>query len=135
MTVYSALHPVIQVREFRSEGPSERFESISALLISNLYFELDEIATYWSGFYYCKSSIRCRLNSYVIIMSGPCQEILIAKALCEKELVAKPLGALFLLPGRTCRRRVVGCCPATLWGLSILLIVENAYIVKKDSKD
>lgn len=51
----------------RPQGPSERFESISALLISNLYFELDELATYHSGFYHCKGSIRCRLNAHVII--------------------------------------------------------------------
>jgi hypothetical protein len=51
----------------RPQGPSERFETMSALLISNLYFELDELATYQSGFYHCKGSIRCRLNAHAII--------------------------------------------------------------------
>jgi hypothetical protein len=51
----------------RPQGTSERFESMSALLISNLYFELNGAATYQSGFYHCKGSIRCRLNAHVII--------------------------------------------------------------------
>jgi hypothetical protein len=40
---------------------------MSALLILNLYFKLDKLATYESRFNYCKGSIRYRLNAHVII--------------------------------------------------------------------
>jgi hypothetical protein len=62
-------------------------------------------------------------------MSGPRQEISTAKALREKKLVRQVFYADCLYGSAA--HAIVRGCPASPWGLSILLREENAYIVEK----
>ena len=60
-------------------GAQERLEVFSALLVSSLFFELDDIPVYTDGLYWCRGSIRCRSGCHVLLtalktMYGDCPE-------------------------------------------------------------
>ena len=51
------------------QGPQERKEVLSTLLIKCLFFELDEYPSYDAGLFHCRGSIRCRLPGRALIRS------------------------------------------------------------------
>jgi hypothetical protein len=53
--------------QIQPEGRGQRFDVLSALLISSLFFELDSMYHYESGFYYCTGFICCRVRSHALI--------------------------------------------------------------------
>jgi hypothetical protein len=53
--------------QVQPQGPQRRKEVISTLLITCLFFELDEYPVYDAGFFHCRGSIRCRLSGRALI--------------------------------------------------------------------
>lgn len=49
------------------QGRQERKEVLSTLLITCLFFELDEYPSYTAGLFHCRGSIRCRLPGRALI--------------------------------------------------------------------
>lgn len=51
----------------KPQGPRERIAVITALLISNFYFELDGLPEHRDGMFQCFGAIRCRLDAQAVI--------------------------------------------------------------------